>query len=55
MMWTPMIPLTDAYALRGVARYRPRLRTVAAVGLGGLRASARSPAGYLVDPIARAS
>ena len=37
-LWTPMVPLTDAYALRGREALWPQLRTVAAVGLGRLRA-----------------
>ena len=36
-LWTPMVPLTDAYALRRRGALWPQLRTVAAVGLGGLR------------------
>ena len=36
-LWTPMVPLTDAYALRGVARYGLNYGPLAAVGLGGLR------------------
>ncbi|MFK4506109.1 MFS transporter [Bradyrhizobium daqingense] len=50
MMWTPTMPLTDAYALRGVARYRLdygplRLWGSAAFAAGSLAC------GYLVDVI----
>ncbi|AND91044.1 MULTISPECIES: MFS transporter [Bradyrhizobium] len=51
MMWTPTMPLTDAYALRGVARYGLdygplRLWGSAAFAAGSLAC------GYLVDSIA---
>ncbi|WP_025037443.1 MFS transporter [Bradyrhizobium sp. DOA9] len=51
MMWTPTMPLTDAYALRGVARYGLdygplRLWGSAAFAAGSLAC------GYLVDVIA---
>jgi PPP family 3-phenylpropionic acid transporter len=51
MMWTPTTPLTDAYALRGVARYRLdygplRLWGSAAFAAGSLAC------GYLIDSIA---
>jgi PPP family 3-phenylpropionic acid transporter len=51
VMWTPITPLTDAYALRGVARYRfdygpVRLWGSAAFAAGSLAC------GYLVDNIA---
>jgi PPP family 3-phenylpropionic acid transporter len=51
IMWTPAIPLTDAYALRGVARYGfdygpVRLWGSAAFAAGSLAC------GYLVDHIA---
>jgi len=52
MMWTPTMPLTDAYALRGVARYGLdygplRLWGSAAFAAGSLAC------GYLVDSIAQ--
>ena len=52
-LWTPMVPLTDAYALRGVARYglnygRLRLWGSAAFVIGALAC------GLLVDVIAAA-
>ena len=50
-MWTPMVPLTDAYALRGRGAVRPRLRPAPAVGLGRLCAGALV-CGLLVDFIA---
>ena len=37
MAFSPVLPLTDAYALSGLARARPRLWPGAAVGIGGLR------------------
>ena len=50
-MWTPMVPLTDAYALRGVARYGLNYGPLPAVGLGAFVVGALV-CGLLVDFIA---
>ncbi|TYO64974.1 MFS transporter [Bradyrhizobium hipponense] len=51
MMWTPTIPLTDAYALRGVARYGIDYGPVRLWGSAAFAAGSLA-CGYLVDSIA---
>ncbi|MCK1539705.1 MULTISPECIES: major facilitator superfamily domain-containing protein 6 [unclassified Bradyrhizobium] len=51
MMWTPTMPLTDAYALRGVARYRLDYGPVRLWGSAAFAAGSLA-CGYLVDHIA---
>ncbi|UPK38704.1 MFS transporter [Bradyrhizobium sp. 186] len=51
MMWTPTIPLTDAYALRGVARYGLDYGPVRLWGSAAFAAGSLA-CGYLVDRIA---
>lgn len=51
MMWTPTIPLTDAYALRGVARYGLDYGPVRLWGSAAFAAGSLA-CGYLVDSIA---
>ena len=49
----PVLPLTDAYALKGLAAARPRLRAGAAVGLGRVHRGEphrRRAAGYPCAP-----
>lgn len=51
MMWTPTIPLTDAYALRGVARYGIDYGPVRLWGSAAFAAGSLA-CGYLVDIVA---
>ncbi|WP_027566850.1 major facilitator superfamily domain-containing protein 6 [Bradyrhizobium sp. URHA0013] len=51
MMWTPTMPLTDAYALRGVARYGLDYGPVRLWGSAAFAAGSLA-CGYLVDHIA---
>lgn len=51
MMWTPTTPLTDAYALRGVARYGLDYGPLRLWGSAAFAAGALA-CGYLVDSIA---
>ena len=51
MMWTPTTPLTDAYALRGVARYGLDYGPLRLWGSAAFAAAALA-CGYLVDIIA---
>lgn len=51
MMWTPTMPLTDAYALRGVARYGLDYGPLRLWGSAAFAAGALA-CGYLVDSIA---
>ncbi|WP_439369313.1 MFS transporter [Bradyrhizobium sp. DASA03120] len=51
MMWTPSTPLTDAYALRGVARYGLDYGPLRLWGSAAFAASSLA-CGYLVDVIA---
>ncbi|MDA9403990.1 MFS transporter [Bradyrhizobium sp. CCBAU 45389] len=51
MMWTPSTPLTDAYALRGVARYGLDYGPLRLWGSAAFAASSLA-CGYLVDIIA---
>ena len=51
-MWTPMVPLTDAYALRGVARYGLRYGPLRLWGSAAFVVGALV-CGLLVDTIAR--
>src|SRR5258706_14558564 len=50
-MWTPMVPLTDAYALRGVARYGLNYGPLRLWGSAAFVAGALA-GGLLVDLIA---
>lgn len=51
MMWTPTMPLTDAYALRGVARYGLNYGPLRLWGSAAFAAGSLA-CGYLVDVIA---
>lgn len=51
MMWTPTTPLTDAYALRGVARYGLDYGPIRLWGSAAFAAGSLA-CGYLVDSIA---